>query len=111
MAHVSSNFLQSIGHKDGWNTERAAADVDAFNNLENESLKGTKKLLQKAFESVYIDQDFDQQMENSREFNLSLFGFLKSLIPKFKISLGKYGRRVVEDLDDCDDPVFKFLRE
>jgi hypothetical protein len=110
-AFLYSGFYGSIGHKDGWDTKRAEADVDAFNNLEDESLKGTKKLLQKAFESVYVDQDFDQQMEDSKEFNLSLFGSLKSLIPKFKISLGKYGRRVVEDLDDCDDPVFKFLRE
>ena len=50
-------------------------------------------------------------MENDREFNLSLFGFLKALIPKFKLNLGIYGKRIVEDLDDCDDPVFKFLRE
>ena len=110
-AFLYVGFYNSIGHKDGWDTKRAAADVDAFNNLENESLKGTKRLLQKAFETAYVDQDFDQQMENDREFNLSLFGFLKALIPKFKLNLGIYGKRIVEDLDDCDDPVFKFLRE
>jgi hypothetical protein len=44
--------------------------------------------------------------------NRSMFGFLKNLIPEFKFGLGgKWGRRIVKDLDDCDDPVFKFLRE
>lgn len=111
-AFLYDGFYSSIGDKDGWNSKRAENDAEIFDNLEENSLKGTKKMLQRSFESVYIDQDFDDEMDDASEMNRTMFGFLKNLIPKFKFGLGgKWGKRVVDDLDDCDDPVFKFLRE
>ena len=111
-AFLYDGFYNSIGHKDGWDKKRAEDDADAFNNLEENSLKQTKKMLQRAFQSAYIDQDFDDEMDNASDMNRSLFAFLKNLIPEFKLGLGgKWGRRIVKDLDDCDDPLFKFLRE
>jgi hypothetical protein len=40
-----------------------------------------------------------------------MFDFLKNMIPDLRLNLGKFGNRVVRDLDDCDDPVLKLLRK
>ena len=64
---------------------------------------------EKAFEAAYKDQEFDE--EESKDYKRSMFGFLKNMIPDLSLNLGKFGNRVVRDLDDCDDPVLKLLRK
>ena len=109
MATLYTSFYNSIGANDGWDGDRGKNDADQFENVEKGALKNTKKLLQKAFESAYKDQEFDE--EESREHKNSMFGFLKNMIPDLRLNLGKFGNRVVRDIDDCDDPVFKLLRK
>ena len=118
MASLYTSFYNSIGAAEegengdggqGWETNRAKNDADQFQNIEDDTLKRTKKLLQKAFEATYKDQEYDK--EQGTEYRNSMFGFLKGLIPDLRLNLGKFGNRVVRDIDDCDDPIFKLLRD
>ena len=108
MASLYTSFYNSIGADDGWE-EIDEKDAEQFNNIEKTALKATKKLLQKSFVAAYRDQEFDE--EESKEHKRSMFGFLKNMIPDLSLNLGKFGNRVVRDLDDCDDPVLKLLRK
>ena len=127
MATLYTSFYNSIGAAaDGWDPiksknnsndadfddgilTRGTNDADQFENIEKGALKTTKKLLQKSFQAAYRDQEFDE--EESKEHKRSMFGFLKNMIPDLNLNLGKFGNRVVKDLDDCDDPVLKLLRK
>jgi hypothetical protein len=114
MASLYTSFYNSIGAADGWDKTtgdngRSTKDAEQFNNLEKAALRNTKKLLQKAFQAAYRDQEFDE--EESKEHKRSMFDFLKNMIPDLRLNLGKFGNRVVRDLDDCDDPVLKLLRK
>ena len=69
-------------------------------------LKPTKKILRRNLATLVRVRDPDLEKDSRKFQSLSLLGFLKDLIPKFdwKANLKwPYFRRIVTELDDCDE--------
>ena len=68
--------------------------------------KATKKLLRRNLATLVKLRDEDLEKDSRKFASMSLLGFLKDLIPKFDFKAElkwPYFRRIVSELDDCDE--------
>ena len=80
--------------------------------LEEVEYKKTKRALRRVFVATYKDQDFEDEQEDNEEDKRSLLEFLKNLVPKFSLGLSNlFGKRIVKELDTCDDPLRALLKK
>ena len=100
-----NSFVESIAFENQQNPEEIP-------ELEEMEYKKTKRALRRVFVATYNDQDFEDEQEDNEEDKRSLLEFLKNLIPKFSLGLSDlFGRRIVKELDDCDDPLRALLKK